>query len=196
MPAPAPPLGTTPAPLPAGSPAPLAWAATAGASLLALVLLVPPLLGLQRYVITGGSMAGAHDAGSVVFDEVVPTDQLRVGDVITYTPPPASGLRGPLTHRIHAIRAVGGVRVFRTKGDANPAPDPWEFRLTRPTQARVSFGVPHVGRLVALLADRELRMVVIGGPALLIALGALAGLRRERSPAERGPAPATEGARR
>ena len=50
----------------------------AGAALLlALTVLVPALLGYQRYVITSGSMTGTYDRGSLVFDKVVPTSSLR-----------------------------------------------------------------------------------------------------------------------
>src|SRR5437763_8440391 len=64
------------------------------------LILVPSLLGFQRYVITGGSMTGTIDRGSLVFDKAVPVSQLRVGDVITYTPPASSSPTGRVTHRI------------------------------------------------------------------------------------------------
>ena len=73
----------------------------------------------------------------------------------------------------------GGARVFRTKGDANPVKDPWTFTLTRPTQARVAFHLPYVGYAFAALAERKVRMILIGVPALLVALSVLAGLWRE-----------------
>ena len=59
---------------------------------LALAFLLPAAFGLQRYVITGGSMDGTIDLGSVVFEEVVPVADLEVGDVITYqSRPPTPG---------------------------------------------------------------------------------------------------------
>jgi signal peptidase len=153
---------------------------TAVAVALAAVVLVPALLGYQRYVITSGSMTGTYDRGSIVYDRVVPTGSLRVGDVITYDPPPGAGPAGLVTHRIVAIRPQReGVRVFRTKGDANPVRDPWTFTLSRPAQARVAFHLPYVGFLLAALADRRLRILVVGVPALLVALSVLAGLWRE-----------------
>ena len=89
----------------------------AGAALiLALAVLVPALLGYQRYVITSGSMTGTYDRGSLVFDKVVPTSSLRAGDVITFRPPGHAGL---VTHRIHTLTSVDGKRVLTTKGDAN-----------------------------------------------------------------------------
>jgi signal peptidase I len=147
---------------------------------LAGLMLLPGLIGYERYVITSGSMTGAYDRGSIVFDEVVPVADLRVGDVITYTPPPQSGPSGMITHRIYSIGTDSlGRPLFRTKGDANESPDPWTFTLDEPTQARVAFHVKHVGYLFAALAIRPVRLLVIGLPALLLAFGILAVLRRE-----------------
>src|SRR4051794_10886328 len=81
----------------------------AGAVVLALCLglaglmLVPSLFGFQRYVVTGKSMTGSIDRGSVAFEQAVPVRQLHVGDVITYTPPATSGIHHRITHRIAAI---------------------------------------------------------------------------------------------
>ena len=66
-------------------------------------MLLPALLGYQRYVITSGSMTGTYDRGSLVYDSVVPTSSLKVGDVITFGPPGHAGL---VTHRIHAMTAA------------------------------------------------------------------------------------------
>lgn len=143
-------------------------------------MLVPAALGYQRYVIVSDSMTGTYDRGSLVYDKVVPTAGLGVGDVITYQPPRSAGPEGRVTHRIFAItHDRQGARVYRTKGDANPAPDPWQFTLPRPKQARVTFHVPFVGYAFAALAIRQVRMLVIGLPALLVAFSLLAGLWRE-----------------
>ena len=147
--------------------------------LLGLALVVPAVLGYQRYVIVSGSMTGTYNRGSLVFDEVVPVERLRTGDVITYRPPPGSGPDGLVTHRIAEIRRDASGPVFRTKGDANDVPDPWTFRLAAPRQARVVAGVPYVGYALAALSDRRVRMLVVGVPALLIGLSVLAGLWRE-----------------
>src|SRR4051812_7892452 len=152
---------------------------TGAALALAVAVLVPALLGFQRYVITSGSMTGTYDRGSLVYDRVVPTASLKVGDVITYDPPAGSGPAGLVTHRIHSIqRQPDGRRVFRTKGDFNPAPDPWTFTLQNRTQAKAAFHLPYVGFALAALSERNLRMLIIGVPALLVALSVLAGLWR------------------
>lgn len=146
---------------------------------LAGLVLVPALLGYERYVITTGSMAGSFDPGSIVYARAVPVEELRVGDVITYEPPRHAGVSGPLTHRIVAIEREGQRQLFRTKGDANRARDPWRFELEQPTQARAEFTLPYLGYAFSALDVRVVRAVVIAVPALLIAAFTLMRLGRD-----------------
>ena len=158
----------------------LATALCAACLGLAGLMLLPGLLGYQRYVITSGSMTGTYDRGSIVFDDVVPVSDLRVGDAITYTPPPGSGPSGRITHRIVWIGSDQlGRPALRTQGDANESADPWTFTLDGPTQARVAFHVPYVGYVLSALAIRQARMLLIGLPALLIAFAIVFGFRRD-----------------
>ena len=151
-------------------------AALAVAALCALLVLAPALAGWERYSIVSGSMTGTYDRGSLVLADVVPVETLRVGDVITYTPPGGDHL---VTHRIAWIgHDDSGARIFRTKGDANPIADPWTFRLDQPTQARVRFGIPYAGHALTSLGRKDVRLAVIALPALLIAGVSLARLWR------------------
>ena len=63
-------------------------------------------------MIVSGSMEPAIPTGSVVYDEVVPVEDLEVGDVITFVPPPEYGIAEPVTHRI--------VEIGRTPPAARP----------------------------------------------------------------------------
>jgi signal peptidase len=154
-------------------------ALVAGAGL-AAVMLVAAIAGYERYVITSGSMTGTYDTGSVVYAKAVPTTSLRTGDVITYAPPAGQSATKLVTHRIFSItRGPQGQRVYVTKGDANQSADPWKFELRSATQAKVSGGVPYVGYVFSALGGRNLRMLVIGLPALLVAISVLAGMVRE-----------------
>jgi signal peptidase len=147
---------------------------------LAATMLLPVAFGYQRYVITSGSMTGTYDRGSIVFDKAVPTSDLQVGDVITYTPPASSGVDGLITHRIVSISDHGRDGVsYRTKGDANADPDPWRFQLDQPTQAKAAFSIPYLGYGIAALSMLPVRMLIIGLPALLIAFTLIARLWRE-----------------
>ena len=149
-----------------------------GIMLLALgTLFAPTLLGYKRYVITGGSMTGSIPKGSVIYSKVVPVDDLRVGDVITFVPPE---MDAPVTHRITAIEVdERGNLVFRTKGDFNTSEDPWSLRFVDDVQARYAFHIPYLGYALAYLAVRQIRMLLIGLPAVVIALSMLISLWRE-----------------
>ena len=152
---------------------------------LASLLLLAAALGYGRYVITSGSMAGTADRGSLLFAKPVPVADLRIGDVIVYEPPPGAGPGGLVAHRIvWSGRDAAGLRTFRTKGDANRSADPWTFTLREREQARSAFVVPYVGYGLAALGVRELRMLLIGLPALLIGLAVAVDLWREPRPRE------------
>jgi signal peptidase I len=149
-------------------------------TLVAVGIVVPGLFGFERYVVTGGSMNGSIDRGSVVFAKPAPVSELKRGDVITYEGPKGEAPAGKITHRIHSIdHSRSGGAVLRTKGDANGSPDPWTFTLDRATQPRAEFHVPRVGLALIALQDRTVRMLALGLPALLVALSVLAGLWRE-----------------
>ena len=154
----------------------LATAALAALVAAGALMFVPALLGYHRYVITGGSMAGALPRGSLAYEKAVRVDRLRVGDVITYVPP---GGRGRVTHRIAWIGRHG---QMQTKGDGNASRDPWRFTLTHGTQPVVRFHVPLAGYLFAALGLRLVRMLAIGLPALAIALMSFARVWRDIRP--------------
>ncbi len=159
---------------------------------LCVAWLLPSAFGYDRYVITGGSMSGTFEKGSIAFEKQVPAEQLRVGDVITYQPPADSGVSTLVTHRIVGIRTWEGRKLLRTKGDANDSKDPWEFYLTGSSQPVVRWTVPYVGYAFVALADRTVRILAIGIPAALIGLVALLDLVRAlRRPR---PAPPTDAA--
>lgn len=142
-----------------------------------VALFLPTAVGFKRYVITGGSMTGTIPKGSVIYSRLVPTDELKAGDVITFVPP---DFTKPVTHRIASVTTDEyGHLVFKTKGDFNQAEDPWRLRFVDPVQARYSFHIPYLGYGLAYLATRQVRMLLIGLPAIIIALSLLWSLWRE-----------------
>jgi signal peptidase len=145
------------------------------------VMLVPAALGYHRYIILTGSMTGTYDPGSLVFDKPVPTSSLKVGDPITYAPPPGASPNHKLvTHRIYKIfNGPGGHPAYQTKGDANPAPDVWKFQLPQPTQDEVKFHLPYVGYVFEFLSVRQFRTILIGVPALGMALWMIFGMWKD-----------------
>jgi signal peptidase I len=144
-----------------------------------VLVLLPLGLGLQRYVMSGHSMSGSIDRGSVVFERVVPVSDLRVGDVITYEPPESAEHDGMITHRIVSIGPEG----IRTRGDANATPDPWTLRPHHPTVPRVVFTLPWVGYAYLLILHPHTWVLLISSLAVLGALLSSELVRRRRAPA-------------
>jgi signal peptidase len=142
-----------------------------------LLVLLPIGLGLERYVMTGNSMDGGIDRGSIAFERVVPVSDLRVGDVITYAHPGADGDQDAMvTHRIVSIRPEG----IRTQGDAEATVDPWVLHPDSPTMSRVEFTVPWIGWAYLLLYRAQGWMLILASAA---ALGVLMSRRIRHRPA-------------
>ena len=141
--------------------------------------MLPGLLGYERYVITGGSMSGTFEKGSIAFERVVPVADLAVGDVITYLPPADSGVDHLVTHRIIAIEPVDG-RHPAARPRATPTPTPTRGSSASPARPSRSsrYTVPTLGYVFIALADPAIRIAVIGVPAGLVALRALLELVR------------------
>jgi signal peptidase I len=117
---------------------------------LCLSLLAATLLagrsGMRLVTVDSGSMAPAMPAGAVLVERHEPLPELRAGAVITFhAPTPAAPL---LTHRVVAVDHSGGRTVVRTRGDANPGPDPWEAQLLGDRVWVVVAAAPWGGQLI------------------------------------------------
>lgn len=117
-----------------------------------------------------GSMRPGIQPGDVVMVRAVPTDELKVGDVIAYLPPAHTT---PVLHRIVSIDSSGLV----TKGDANNVADPWgKVGTDSATTLRLVWVIPKVG-----LIAHDRSTIYLGAGALLIAAVALTVLTHKRS---------------
>ena len=100
-------------------------------------------LGLATFVVTGGSMEPTIHKGSLVIDEPVTADKLRLGDIITF-----DHYDQTTTHRIVGVEGTASGRMFSTKGDANQITDPEP--LSFPGRVGlVKLAVPGLGYAVA-----------------------------------------------
>ena len=100
-------------------------------------------LGLATFVVTGGSMEPTIHKGSLVIDEPVTADKLRLGDIITF-----DHYDQTTTHRIVGVEGSANGTMFSTKGDANQVTDPEP--LSFPGRVGlVKLAVPGLGYAVA-----------------------------------------------
>ena len=102
---------------------------------------------VQLQPVLSSSMTPTVPRYSLVLAVPVRGDQLRVGDVAVFQPPagylPAE--QQLVMHRVVDLHHQGGRAVMRTRGDANPAADPWTVDLTQSAVYRVRTVVPHAG---------------------------------------------------
>lgn len=138
-----------------------------------LVFTVPTLVGASHsYVEASSSMAPAIEEGDAVFVAETEPGRIEAGTVITFRPPEASTLPSStvVTHRVVAVTERDGERYFRTKGDANDAPDARPVPADR-VVGRVALAVPYLGTLVRTVGIEAGVVVFVAVPAVaLVAL--------------------------
>lgn len=131
----------------------------------ALFVLLPPVLGYEGLVVTGGSMGKALPAGSVAVIRDVDPTSLESGDVITYVG--ESGVA--VTHRIIRVDESSDGPVFTTHGDANQTPDPAPVHVTA-IKGEVVMSVGLAGYLAVFIASPGF-LLFLGGAALVLFCG-------------------------
>lgn len=168
------------------------WLLVAVAVLAPVILLemVPVALGLQRYVVTTDAMGDAVPKGSLVLTRDAASNDLRVGDVITFRPPPPGDGDRLVTRRVERI----SFSRIRTAGDESGT-DPWTLDVDGEARARMVAHIPYVGYPFIGQTDRRAWLLLGSIPlaAVLLALATDLARRRQRHrDARRLPAPRRE----
>jgi signal peptidase len=147
----------------------LDWGSNAALCLIVLavvaVLLAPHFTGWRYGILRSGSMSPGMPTGSAIVVEPVGGQTMQPGDVITFHSGVNSGLL--ITHRVVEVTQANGHTAYRTKGDANNAPD---TDLVAPSQVigRVIFEVPKIGLALRFFHNRFGFIFLIAVPAALI----------------------------
>ena len=132
------------------------------------------LLHFRMSPVLTGSMRPTYDPGDAVVTRQVDAHSLKPGDIALFAPP---GEKAVYAHRITGIGTKDGHIVVTTRGDANPAPDPW--RATLPDHvAKVVAVAPWMGRPLIWLRTPWLHAAAISVLGLLFtAIGTVTLLR-------------------
>lgn len=132
------------------------------------LIIVPKAVGGRPLTVLSGSMTGTYDVGDVVIVKPVDTDDLRVGDVITFQA--VSDDPTLTTHRIVAFAFGSDGKQFVTQGDANGAQD---LAPVKPAQVKgeVWYSVPKVGYVATSMAGGWLRTIADVVAVLLLLYG-------------------------
>jgi signal peptidase len=162
-----------------------ASAAVAVVVVLIVAAAVPAVLGMRSFTVLSGSMRPLLGVGDVVVEELVLPEQVRIGDIVTFSSPDAPGRL--VTHRVRSVAIGDGTADVRTRGDANAKGEAWSIR-TDQRLGRVVRRVPAIG-YVAVYSRRPIaRILLLVVPALLLGGWALRAIwrtehRRDAEPA-------------
>lgn len=154
------------------------------AAVLPFVVYAAPSLvgGEDSYVVRSGSMEPAiHTGDVVVVADARPAD-IETGDVITFTP---DGQGPPTTHRVVSIRENDGVTYFRTKGDANAAPDA-EPVVENELVGKVTLVLPYVGYVISFAGTTAGFLTLVAAPFGLLLATEVWSVFRERDDGDEG----------
>ncbi len=130
----------------------------------ALVVAIPALSGATPMTILTSSMQPTYPPGTLIIVRPVETDDIRIGDAITYQL--ESGKPEVVTHRVISIAAGDVGKTFVTQGDNNAVAD---AKPVLPVQIRgeVWYSVPYIG-FANTLVNGEARVWIVPGLAVLL----------------------------
>lgn len=166
------------------------WGGLALASATLLMLLgallmgvLPTLAGYESFVVRSGSMSPYLGIGDLTVVSSARTDQLTVGDVVTYRTPHRPDM--VITHRLVGIlNDDEGRLVFHTKGDANSTVDQVAIDPSA-VLGRVVYAVPFIGYVVDFAGRPEGKLCLIALPLALLGVDKWLTMRRHAPPAGR-----------
>lgn len=141
-----------------------------------IISLFPVKGNYQIKVVLSGSMEPEIKTGSIVVTK--PVKQYNIGDVVIFGKDTPTDI--PTTHRLVSSRAVDGVMLYTTKGDANNAPDNTEIKLSD-IHGKVMFSVPYAGYILDFIKKPLGLFIVIVIPAIFIIYDEVRKIMREIS---------------
>jgi len=147
------------------------------------------LAGYRPFTVLTGSMEPTLAPGDVVVvKEMSPLDA-RIGGIVTFSDPEATGKT--ITHRVRSIKARGSKIDFQTEGDANNAVEHWTVARGDKI-GKVTGRIPLVGHALVFLTGGTVRVLLLGVPLMLVAAAGLWRIWRPRaSVVDRSKADAT-----
>ena len=122
------------------------------------------------YTIISGSMKPNINVYDVVVDTKVDNpEDIKVGDIITFTSSSSLTYGVTITHRVIAVDNSNGVYRYRTQGDNNLVPDDTYVEFGN-VLGKVLFKVPQLGRVQFLLLKAGSWLFIILIPSLGIVI--------------------------
>ena len=121
---------------------------------LIMIIYIPKAFGYKTYYIRTGSMEQTIPKGSLVFARKISFEQVKAGDVITFTNDDKDDF---FTHRVVEIDKENQMLV--TKGDANDQNDPYPTSFYYAV-GRVDFSMPYAGYVVGFMNSTAGKVII------------------------------------
>lgn len=116
------------------------------------LICIPYIFKYKPLVVLTGSMEPKFKTGSIIYYKSVPTNEIKVGDVITFK------LGDSLvSHRVYSISDG----LYETKGDANNAVDATRIKASDIVGKDANFCIPYIGYFVKYINDNMYLLIVI-----------------------------------
>jgi signal peptidase I len=126
------------------------------------------LLGISFIPVLSGSMGDTLPVGSVAIASQLDTGLISPGDVVVLPIPEQSPSH--YVHRVVSTDITTNGIALRTKGDKNPAVDPWTAVVVSPSTPHVIGYVPLLGYLHNWTTAMWVRFALLGSVLTLILL--------------------------
>lgn len=148
-----------------------------------LAAAIPTFLGMDSFIIDGGSMRPAVPAGALVVSRRVDPALVQAGDIITFRH--STSPETPVTHRVvKVLREQSGTVNLLTKGDANATADPEAVATDLPV-SRMVYSLPYAGYVLEFSRTSTGKVALMAVPALLLLLS----IGRKSGPTTRAQSP-------
>jgi signal peptidase len=134
---------------------------------------VPKIFGYEAYIVYGGSMSPAFEAGSLIIVEPVDPSEVKVGDVITFE----SGSDTYTTHRVMKVHGSSDSLRFTTRGDANEINDRVPV-MAASLRGRVIRTIPYLGCFFHFVRSGKGLLFLIIIPGLVIIIWGMINISR------------------
>lgn len=143
----------------------ISWLLVAVVVALAVLLVGMKALGFQVYAVLSGSMEPTYHVGSLIYVKSVDTDDIQVGDAITFMLDENTLATHRVTQVIEDISSVS----FKTKGDANNNEDA-EAVSAQNVLGVPKFSIPYLGYVANYIQNPPGTYIAIAGVCVLLIL--------------------------
>lgn len=121
---------------------------------------LPWAFGYKPEIVLSGSMTPLFPVGSIIYYQKASFESIQEGDIITFVSGEAT-----VTHRVVEVDSES--QTFRTKGDANPSPDPGVVNYSNIKGKVQNVVLPYFGYAIKFVKENYWVLAIIAAVLFL-----------------------------